>query len=73
MIRNLRSLVLLFLLLSPEVLTAQQRTVCATPSPDLATTRWIEEMIRGLSAQRDRLSLETVRIPVVCGTHWPGE
>ena len=73
MVGNRRSLVFLLLLLSPEVLTAQQRTICATPEPDLATTRWIEEMIRGLSAQRDRLALETVRIPVVFHNIYSGK
>ncbi|MES1245429.1 MAG: zinc metalloprotease [Acidobacteriota bacterium] len=70
---NLRSLFLVVLLLSPGVLTAQQRTICATPSPDLATTRWIEEMIRGLSARSERQGLATLRIPVVFHNVYAGK
>ena len=74
MLRNLRSLVLLALLLSPEVLAAQQRTICATPSPDLATTRWIEGMIRNLSVQRaPQTAADKVRIPVVFHNIYSGK
>lgn len=76
MLRNLRSLslaVLAVLILSPEVLQAQ-RTICATPSPDLETTRWIEEMIRNLSVQRGSQGLaDTVRIPVVFHNIYAGK
>lgn len=57
--------VILVLVLSPSLHAASQRSVCATPSPDSGTTRWIEDMIRGLADQRGRQKAEKVRIPVV--------
>ncbi|HEX3127621.1 MAG TPA: zinc metalloprotease [Thermoanaerobaculia bacterium] len=62
---KLRSLFLVVLLLSPEVLAAQQRTICGTPAPDEATLRWIEQMIRNSPVQPDRQLADKVRIPVV--------
>lgn len=64
--RIFRSFVILVLLLSPSLRAAPQRNVCATPSPDSETTRWIEDMIRNLADQRGwRKEGDKVRIPVV--------
>jgi hypothetical protein len=72
--RTLRGLAILALLLSPEAIAAQQRTVCATPSPDLETTRWIEGMIRNLAGQRGRLQATAkVRIPVAFHNVYAGK
>jgi len=74
MSRTFRSLVILAFFLSSGTLAAQQRNVCATPSPDLETTRWIEEMIRNLVAQRGWLKTAgTVRIPVVFHNIYAGK
>jgi hypothetical protein len=66
MARVLRSFVILVLLLSPSpLLAAPRRNVCATPSPDPETIRWIEGMIRNLADQRGWLQKAgKVRIPV---------
>jgi len=75
MMRNLRSLFLSFVVLSlsTEVLSAQQRTICGTPAPDLATTRWIEEMIRSVPVQPGRLAAERVRISVAFHNVYSGK
>src|SRR5690349_427176 len=73
MLRNLRCLSLVLLVLSPAVLSAQQRTICGTPSPDAATIRWIEEMIRSAPVQPGRQLAEKVRIPVVFHNIYSGK
>lgn len=65
MSRILRGFVVLALLLPSSLLAAPQRNVCATPSPDPETVRWIEDMIRNLADQKDwREKAGTVQIPV---------
>jgi hypothetical protein len=72
--RIFRSFVILALLFSPSLHAAPQRNVCATPSPDSATTQWIEELIRNLAEQRGwRKAADKVRIPVVFHNIYAGK
>jgi Pregnancy-associated plasma protein-A len=74
MSRILRGFVVLVLLLPPSLLAAPQRNVCATPSPDPETARWVEDMIRNLAGQKDwRQKAGAVRIPVVFHNIYAGK